>query len=45
MMRGGLIAHRMPRRTLLVITQSAKMLLAFVLCGLVFGNWVERCTR
>lgn len=38
---GGLIADRMPRRTLLVITQSAKMLLAFVLGGLVFGNWVQ----
>ena len=38
---GGLIADRMPRRRLLVITQSAKMLLAFVLGGLVFGHRVQ----
>ncbi len=38
---GGLIADRLPRRTLLVITQSAKMLLALILGGLVFGHWVQ----
>ena len=37
---GGLIADRVPRRTLLVITQSVKMMLAFILGGLVFLKWV-----
>ena len=38
---GGLIADRMSRRKLLIITQSAMMILAFVLAGLVFLNWVQ----
>ncbi len=41
MIYGGLIADRMSRRTLLIITQSAMMVLAFVLAGLVFLNWVQ----
>lgn len=38
---GGLIADRMSRRKLLIITQSSMMILAFVLAGLVFMNWVQ----
>ena len=41
MIYGGLIADRVPRRTLLVITQSVKMMLAFILGGLVFLEWVQ----
>ena len=41
MVYGGLIADRVPRRTLLVITQSVKMMLAFILGGLVFFNRVQ----
>lgn len=41
MLYGGLVADRVPRRTLLVITQSVMMLLAFVLAGLVFTNVVQ----
>jgi MFS family permease len=40
-MYGGLIADRMSRRKLLIITQSCMMVLAFVLAGLVFLNWVK----
>jgi MFS family permease len=38
---GGVIADRISRRTLLVITQSAMMLLAFLLAGLVFTGSVQ----
>jgi MFS family permease len=38
---GGLVADRMSRRTLLIITQSAMMILAFILSGLVFLNWIQ----
>ncbi len=38
---GGVISDRMPRRTLLLITQSAMMLLAFGLAALVFTNMVQ----
>ena len=41
MIYGGLIADRVPRRTLMIITQSTMMLLAFVLAGLVFTNVVQ----
>ncbi len=41
MVYGGLIADRVPRRTLLVVTQSVKMMLAFILGALVFLNWVQ----
>jgi MFS family permease len=38
---GGVIADRMPRRTLLLITQTIMMILAFVLAGLVFSGKVQ----
>ncbi len=38
---GGVVADRVPRRTLLVLTQSAMMLLAFVLAALVFLHIVQ----
>jgi len=38
---GGVIADRVPKRTLLVITQSVMMVLAFVLAALVFTNLVQ----
>jgi predicted MFS family arabinose efflux permease len=37
---GGVIADRVPRRSLLVITQSLSMLLAFVLSALAFAHLV-----
>ncbi|MEW5814520.1 MAG: MFS transporter [Spirochaetota bacterium] len=36
MLYGGVIADRIPRRTLLIITQSAMMILAFILASLTF---------
>lgn len=36
MIYGGLVADRVSRRTLMIITQSIMMLLAFILAGLVF---------
>lgn len=41
MLWGGVIADRISRRTLLIITQTAMMILAFVLAALVFTNVVE----
>ena len=41
MLYGGVIADRMPRRTLLVITQTCMMLLAFLLAGLTFSGRVQ----
>ncbi len=41
MLYGGLIADRMSRRTLMVITQSIMMVLAFILAGLVFLNLAQ----
>lgn len=38
---GGVIADRMPRRNLLVITQTSMMILAFILAGLTFGGVVQ----
>lgn len=38
---GGVVVDRVPKRTLLVITQSIMMLLAFVLSALVFTNVVQ----
>ncbi len=38
---GGLVADRVPRRTLMIITEVAQMALAFVLAGLVFTNLVQ----
>ena len=37
----GAVADRIPRRTLIVITQSAMMLLAFILALLTFTNLVQ----
>jgi MFS family permease len=38
---GGVIADRISRRTLLVITQTAMMVLAFILSALVFTNTIK----
>ena len=38
---GGVVADRIPRRTLLVITQTSMMLLAFILAGLTFLQVVQ----
>ena len=38
---GGVVADRLPRRTLLVITQVAMMILAFILAVLTFTNLVK----
>src|ERR687885_1801360 len=41
MLYGGVVADRVSRRNLLVITQSAMMILAFVLAGLAFARLVQ----
>jgi MFS family permease len=41
MLYAGVIADRMPRRSLLVITQTAMMLLAFVITALTFLHWIR----
>lgn len=41
MLYGGVIADRIPRRKLLVITQAAMMVLALVLAGLTFTELVQ----
>jgi len=41
MLYGGVVADRVPRRTLIIITQTAMMVLAFILAGLVFTNVVQ----
>jgi MFS family permease len=41
MLFGGVIADRVPRRKLLVITQSTMMLLAFLLAALTFAQLVQ----
>jgi MFS family permease len=38
---GGVIADRIPRRKMLIITQTSMMLLAFILSGLVFTNIIQ----
>ncbi len=38
---GGVIADRVPRRTLMIITQSSMMVLAFILAALAFLNIVQ----
>jgi MFS family permease len=38
---GGVVVDRVPKRTLLVMTQSAAMLLAFLLSALAFTGWVQ----
>lgn len=37
----GLISDRVDRRSMVLLTQSAQMLQAFVLAGLTLGDWVE----
>jgi MFS family permease len=41
MLYGGVIADRVARRKLLVITQSTMMALAFILAALTFLQWVQ----
>ncbi len=41
MLFGGVVADRVARRNLLVITQSTMMILAFILAGLTFTNRVQ----
>lgn len=41
MLYGGVVADRVPRRTLLVITQSAMMVMAFIQAGLTFTGLVQ----
>ncbi len=38
---GGVIADRIPRRILLIVTQTAMMLLAFILAALVFTGAIQ----
>jgi MFS family permease len=38
---GGVISDRMSRRTLLIITQTSMMILAFILASLAFANAVQ----
>ncbi len=38
---GGVIADRMPRRTLLILTQASMMILAFILAWLTFSSLVQ----
>lgn len=41
MLYGGVVADRIPRRRILIITQSAMMLLAFILAALAFLHMVQ----
>jgi MFS family permease len=41
MLYGGVIADRMSRRTLLIITQTGMMVLAFILAALAFSHLVQ----
>jgi MFS family permease len=41
MLYAGVIADRMPRRRLMLITQSVMMALAFVVGGLSFLHWIQ----
>jgi MFS family permease len=41
MLYGGVVADRIPRRTLMVITQTSMMILAFILAGLTFTGLVQ----
>ena len=38
---GGVIVDRVPKRTLLILTQTGSMLLAFILAALAFANLVQ----
>jgi MFS family permease len=41
MLYGGVIADRMSRRTLLIITQSCMMIPAFILALFTFSGWIQ----
>lgn len=41
MLYGGVISDRVSRRTLMVITQTSMMILAFILAALAFANMVQ----
>jgi MFS family permease len=41
MLYAGVVADRIPRRTLMIVTQTAMMLLAFVLAALAFAGVVQ----
>jgi MFS family permease len=41
MLYAGVIADRMPRRNLMIITQTAMMLLAFATAALTFLHWIR----
>jgi len=41
MLWGGVIADRMKRRDLIIITQTVMMILAFILAGLTFTHLVR----
>ncbi len=41
MLYAGVIADRLPRRSLLLVTQSVMMALAFVVAGLTFLHWIQ----
>jgi MFS family permease len=38
---GGVISDRVPRRTMLIVTQTIMMVLAFILTGLVFAQLIQ----
>jgi predicted MFS family arabinose efflux permease len=38
---GGVVADRIPRRKLMVFTQTTMLVLAFILAGLTFAGWVQ----
>ncbi len=41
MLFAGVIADRVPRRTLLIVTQTVMMALAFVIAALTFLHWIQ----
>jgi MFS family permease len=41
MLYAGVIADRVPRRTLLLVTQTVMMALAFAVAGLTFLHWIQ----
>ncbi len=41
MLYAGVIADRLPRRTLLMVTQTVMMALAFAVAGLTFLHWIQ----
>jgi MFS family permease len=41
MLYGGVVADRLPRRNLLLLTQTAMMILAFIQAALTFLDWIQ----